>query len=117
MILIVTVFPIWCGRLRRLTAQVFLLTHAWTAAYRLVGGHKQIRLVAVVSSVRYRVLCIKGWLLTHNAYLLDNSFGLGNIAIDLIEVILSSLILRLLQKLQVVLEYGTASLVSVKKLI
>ena len=55
--------------------------------------------------------------MTHDAYLLDNSLGLGNIAIDLIKVVLSSLILRLLQKLQVVMECGTASLVSVQKLI
>ena len=117
MILIATVDPIWCGRLRRLTAQVFLLAYAWAAAYRLVGGHEQVCLVAVVSSVRCRVLCFEGWLLSHDAYLLDNSLGLGNIAIDLIEVVLSSLILRLLQKLQVVMECGTASLVSVQKLI
>ena len=117
MILITSVDPIWRGRLRRLTAQVFLLTYAWAAAYGLIGGHEQVRLVAVVSIVRSRILCFVLWLLPQDAYLLDNNLGLSNIAIDLIEVILSSLILRLLQKLQVVLKCRMASLVIVQKLI
>ena len=33
MILITSVDPIWRGRLRRLAAQVFLLTYTWAAAY------------------------------------------------------------------------------------
>ena len=93
MLLISTSVPIRCdGRLRRLTAQVFLLADGWTATYRLIGRHEQVCLVTVVSSFGYFVR----WLLSHDAYLLDNSFGLSNIAIDLIEVVLSPLILRLL---------------------
>ena len=71
----------------------------------------------MVSSVCSRILCFVLWLLPQDAYLLDNNLGLSNIAIDLIEVILSSLILRFLQKLQVVLKCRLASLVSVQKLI
>ena len=87
------------GRLWRLAAQVFLLTLVRTSSDWLVRGHEQTYLVSIMSSISCGGLWVVYWLLPHHGYLLNYSFCLSNIASNLIEIMLPSLILRFLQKL------------------